>query len=286
MEKNTYNLYGLGLSKPLSPFFLFILAGSKPVGGMKRSRGAGLPGFPEGGGHYPAPAPPAPAPRSHGPGPGSPGAHVRPRRRRLRRQLAPQCRIPSAALAKLGSWRCSTQPPLNIAATRHPACHLWPPTSAEVRRRRKFWWVGGACAIQSDSVFAIQCIYSEWELLKLGKANINTYSVKKKKQQQIVIVWVEKSRKEKKGHLNFRGPKVWCMRIEKCGARFEMSQGLRVRNWGVSEARRAVPLVCCEQTPSTLWAPRDLSCYKICNSTRNTLTQTPEPSLGTADSVS
>ena len=41
--RNTYNLYGLGLSKPLSPFFLFILAGSKPVGGMKQ-----LCGLPEG----------------------------------------------------------------------------------------------------------------------------------------------------------------------------------------------------------------------------------------------
>lgn len=40
----TYNLYGRGLSKPLSPFFLFILEVSMPVGGMKRSRAARLPG--------------------------------------------------------------------------------------------------------------------------------------------------------------------------------------------------------------------------------------------------
>lgn len=42
--KGTYNLYGRGLSKPLSPFFLFILEDSKPVGGMKSSCGARLSG--------------------------------------------------------------------------------------------------------------------------------------------------------------------------------------------------------------------------------------------------
>lgn len=55
-RRGTYNLYGRGLSKPLSPFFLFILEGSMPVGGMKSSGGARLAGCSGGCGAFPAAA--------------------------------------------------------------------------------------------------------------------------------------------------------------------------------------------------------------------------------------
>ena len=69
-------------AKPLSPFFLFILAGSEPVGGIKGPRGSRLPGLPGGGGASPAlgtrRSPFPHAPKSHGPRRERPGHHAQP----------------------------------------------------------------------------------------------------------------------------------------------------------------------------------------------------------------
>lgn len=128
--RNTYNLYGLGLSKPLSPFFLFILAGSNPVGGMKR-----LCGLPQGGGALPgcgtsrSPAPCSQAARPglpRRPRPAPPGAPLPTRSPRSRPRSFPELR----------SRRCSFQPLFKATMSGLIPCHLRPPTSAEVGRRR------------------------------------------------------------------------------------------------------------------------------------------------------
>lgn len=147
-EKDTYNLYGLGLSKPLSPFFLFILAGSKPVGGMKGSRGARLPGLPEGGGALPGSGSSFPrAPNSHARGRGSLRTASGATRRR------PQLRLPPAALTSsaLGNTPSSRR-------SKSPILHSSLVTSDLLRQRkcdgpesRKFWPGGGACATLSGS---------------------------------------------------------------------------------------------------------------------------------------
>lgn len=138
----------------MSPFFLFILVGSKPVGGMKRSHRARLAGFPGAAGDHRPPAPPTPRsatlPTVMPSGRGCSGAHPRPRCRR-RLKLAPLSRLLSAASAEL-----VTKMLFSAAAQSHrqPTSCLSPLTSgvsgsgtAARAGAGSFGPGGGACAI-------------------------------------------------------------------------------------------------------------------------------------------
>lgn len=159
MKKNTYNLYGLGLSKPLSPFFLFILAGSKPVGGMKRSRRAWVLGFTDGCGALPGsgtthspvpPRSPSHAPRPELPRRPGPPPPVPP---------PPQTRSPGPA--PFSRLRRAPVTESRLSATvqtdRQPTSWLSPLTSdvtgSQARgRSRKFLVGGGALWYCQDFV--------------------------------------------------------------------------------------------------------------------------------------
>ena len=121
-EKNTYNLYGLGLSKPLSPFFLFILAGSEPVGGIGGPAELGFPASRAAAGHHRPWAPDAPRsrtlPKVTARGGGALGTTPGPARSAA---AAPHTRSGDSARPSSPSSACHGDPPHRRAQRRPPA---------------------------------------------------------------------------------------------------------------------------------------------------------------------